>query len=153
MQIKIIAVGKCKEKYLQAGVAEYEKRLTPYASIQLYEVKEATSSHIAANLEHEKKAIQQLISNNDYIVVCDIDGEMMDSVAFSTWISNHYTYQSKTITFIIGGSDGLDPAIKKQSDKKISFGLMTFPHHLARLILYEQIYRAVMIRQGTKYHK
>lgn len=153
MKLKIVAVGKINHAYLVQGIQDYLKRLTPYAQIELIEVKESTTNDITKNMLEEKQAILTALASNDYIVTLEIDGKPMDSIAFSEWIYQHYTYSHQTITFVIGGSNGLDNEIKQQSRLKLSFGAMTYPHQLIRLMLCEQLYRAVMIRENRPYHK
>ena len=152
MEVKLICVGKIKEKYLTDGINEYLKRLNPYLKINLVEVKETNTLDLGKNIREEGLAILNNIGN-DFVVTLEINGKNLDSVALSEYIFNHYTYQEKTLTFVIGGSDGLSEEVRSRSNFKLSFGKMTFPHQLMRLMLVEQIYRAVMINNNHKYHK
>ncbi|HEN7063481.1 TPA: 23S rRNA (pseudouridine(1915)-N(3))-methyltransferase RlmH [Streptococcus agalactiae] len=139
MKLKIITVGKLKEKYLKEGVAEYQKRLNRFSKIETIE------------LADEKTPDKASISENQRIL--DIEGEQLPSESFSHLIDQKMISGYSTITFVIGGSLGLSQKVKKRADYLMSFGLLTLPHQLMKLVLMEQIYRAFMIRQGTPYHK
>ncbi|MBO4666795.1 MAG: 23S rRNA (pseudouridine(1915)-N(3))-methyltransferase RlmH [Bacilli bacterium] len=153
MNIKLVVVGKIKEKYLEDAVLEYQKRIKPMASLQIIEVKECNSYDIDRNLKEESKLILDNINDNDFVITLEIEGKELSSVEFSEYISKHYLYNNKTLTFISGSSDGLDESIKKRSDYKLSFSKMTFPHQLMRVIFLEQLYRALTIINNKKYHK
>lgn len=153
IDIKLIVVGKIKEKYLEDAIAEYQKRIKPMANLSLIEVKECTSFESSRNLKEESKLILDNISDNSFVVTLEIEGKELSSVEFSDYISKHYLYNNKTLTFIIGSSDGLDIEVKKRSDYKLSFSKMTFPHQLMRVIFLEQLYRALSIINNKKYHK
>lgn len=153
INIKLVVVGKIKEKYLEDAVLEYQKRIKPMASLQIIEVKECNSYDIDRNLKEESKLILDNINDNDFVITLEIEGKELSSVEFSEYISKHYLYNNKTLTFIIGSSDGLDESIKKRSDYKLSFSKMTFPHQLMRVIFLEQLYRALTIINNKKYHK
>lgn len=150
---KLIVVGKIKEKYLEDAISEYSKRIKPMANLDIIEVKECNNYDMNRNLKEEAKLILNNINDNDYIVTLEIAGRELDSVEFSNFINNHYLYNNKTLTFIIGSSDGLDEEIKKISSFKLSFSKMTFPHQLMRVIFLEQFYRALSIINNKKYHK
>ena len=153
MDIRLIVVGKIKEKYLEDAISEYQKRIKPMANLQVVEVKEVTLYDEARNLKEESKMILQAIPDNSYVVTLEILGKELTSVEFSEYISNHYLYNNKVLTFVIGSSDGLDDSIKARSDYKLSFSKMTFPHQLMRVIFLEQLYRALSIINNKKYHK
>ena len=121
INIKLVVVGKIKEKYLEDAVLEYQKRIKPMASLQIIEVKECNSYDIDRNLKEESKLILDNINDNDFVITLEIEGKELSSVEFSEYISKHYLYNNKTLTFIIGSSDGLDESIKKRSDYKLSF--------------------------------
>ncbi len=150
---KLIVVGKIKEKYLEDAILEYSKRIKSMANLEIIEVKECNNYDMNRNLKEEAKLILNNINDNDYIVTLEIAGHELDSVEFSNFINNHYLYNNKTLTFIIGSSDGLDEEIKKISNFKLSFSKMTFPHQLMRVIFLEQFYRALSIINNKKYHK
>ena len=143
--IKVICVGKLKEKYLTELVEDYEKRINKYHKFSIIEVKDS-------NIQDEAIEIKKHIDKRDYIISLDIDGEKLDSVSFSKKIDNTLISYS-TITFIIGGSNGIDESIKNISNYKLSFSNLTFPHGLFRGILLEQIYRSFKILNNESYHK
>ena len=144
--IKIIAVGSLKEKYLKSMVEDYYKRITKYHKIELIEVKDS-------NITKEKDEILKKINKNDYIISLDIYGREYNSIEFKDHLENLFNNSKSNITFIIGGSDGIDDKIKSLSNELISFSKLTFPHGLFRAILLEQIYRAFKIMNNESYHK
>lgn len=150
MQIKIVCVGKLKEKYWQAAVAEYTKRLTPYAKLDILEVKESKSDDI----NEEGENILAKLSPEDYVVALAIKGKRFTSEDFSAQIEKIMADGSKkAIVFIIGGSQGLSDKVMKRANLEISFSDMTFPHQMMRVILLEQVYRAFKIMKNEPYHK
>lgn len=149
--IKIITVGKIKEKYLADAINEYLKRLSKYTKINLIEVPDENFD-ITKTLETEKKSILKYVSEKDYIITMEIDGKELSSIEFARKI-DEIQINNSNICFIIGGSYGLSDEIKKMSNFKLSFSKMTFPHQLFRLILLEQIYRAYKINNNESYHK
>lgn len=153
MDIKLIVVGKIKEKYLDDAINEYIKRIKPFVNLNIIEIKELNYMESKRNLLEEGKNILKNINSNDYVVTLEIEGKMFTSVEFSNFISNHYTYNNKVMTFIIGSSDGMSDEVKQRSDYKLSFSKMTFPHQLMRVIFLEQLYRGFSIINNTKYHK
>ena len=144
--IKIIAVGSLKEKYLKSMVEDYYKRITKYHKIDLIEVKDS-------NITKEKDEILKKINKNDYIISLDIYGREYNSIEFKDHLENLFNNSKSNITFIIGGSDGIDDKIKSLSNELISFSKLTFPHGLFRAILLEQIYRSFKIMNNESYHK
>ncbi len=144
--IKIIAVGSLKEKYLKSMVEDYYKRITKYHKIELIEVKDS-------NITKEKDEILKKINKNDYIISLDIYGREYNSIEFKDHLENLFNNGKSNITFIIGGSDGIDDMIKSLSNELISFSKLTFPHGLFRAILLEQIYRSFKIMNNESYHK
>ncbi|QEA58957.1 23S rRNA (pseudouridine(1915)-N(3))-methyltransferase RlmH [Leuconostoc koreense] len=159
MNIKLITVGKLKEKYLTEGIAEYTKRLSRFCKMQVVELidektpenaSEAQKNQIMAK---EGERIQAKIGSRDYVIVLAIEGKQFPSEEFSQKLETVAVNGYSDITFIIGGSLGLSKAIKQRANLKMSFGLLTLPHQLMRLVLIEQIYRAFMIQQGSPYHK
>lgn len=149
--IKIITVGKIKEKYLKDAINEYLKRLSKYTKINLIEVPDENFD-ITKTLETEKKSILKYVSEKDYIITMEIEGKELSSIEFAKKI-DEIQISNSNICFIIGGSYGLSDEIKKMSNFKLSFSKMTFPHQLFRLILLEQIYRAYKINNNESYHK
>lgn len=150
--IKIICVGKIKEKYLVDAINEYSKRLTKYTKLEIIEVNDIDNSNINISLSKEKEQIQKYIDDRDYIITLEIEGIMLSSEDLANKIDNIFNSNSN-ITFIIGGSHGLHEDIKKRSNCKLSFSKMTFPHQLFRVILLEQIYRSFKINNNESYHK
>ena len=149
--IKILCVGKIKEKYLVDGINEYLKRLSKYTKVSIIELPDFDYD-INKTLKKEEENILKNIDEKDFVVTLEIEGKQLDSVTFSkemdTFISNN-----KNIVFVIGGSYGLSDVIKKRSNYKLSFSKFTFPHQLFRLILLEQIYRSYKIINNETYHK
>ena len=150
--IKIICVGKIKEKYLSDAICEYIKRLSKYTKLQIIEVSDIEDNNKNIVLLKEKELIEKHIGIKDYVITLEIDGNMLDSVELANKINSIYNTNS-TITFIIGGSYGLDDSIKMRSNYKLSFSKLTFPHQLFRVILLEQIYRSFKINNNEAYHK
>lgn len=150
--IKIICIGNLKEKYLQEAENEYLKRLKKYTKLEIIELKEETQDMNSA-LAKEKEKTEQHISNNEYIIVLDINGEKLSSLELSNKIQNILATQNKDIIFIIGSSYGIHEDIKNKADLKISFSDLTFPHQLFRIMFLEQIYRSFKIINNEPYHK
>ena len=143
--IKIICVGKLKEKYLIDLVDDYVKRVNKYHKLELMEVKDS-------NIKDEAIEIEKHINSRDFVVTMEIGGKKLNSIEFSKKIDNWLmTYGN--ITFIIGGSDGIDESIRKKSNYALSFSDLTFPHGLFRGFLVEQIYRSFKIINNETYHK
>lgn len=148
--IKIICVGKIKEKFYKEAIKEYEKRLSN--KIQIIEVNDYETENININLLKEKDNIIKYINPKDYIITMEIEGNQLTSVELSKKIEQTFI-NYPNISFIIGGSNGLHEEIKKLSNYKLSFSKLTFPHQLFRVVLLEQIYRAYKIMNNQSYHK
>lgn len=159
MNIKLITVGKLKEDYLKAGIAEYTKRLSRFAKTEIIELADEKTPDKASEAQNQQilakegVRIQEKIGARDYVIVLAIEGKQLASEAFAQKLATVALDGYSDITFIIGGSLGLDPAVKQRANMKMSFGLLTLPHQLMRLVLVEQVYRAFMIQQGSPYHK
>ncbi|XJS10795.1 23S rRNA (pseudouridine(1915)-N(3))-methyltransferase RlmH [Aerococcaceae bacterium WGS1372] len=159
MNIEIIVVGKLKEKYLKAGIAEYLKRLDSYANVKVIELAdEPTKENMSpaeeeAVLAKEAERIQAKLDPSRKLIVLAIEGKLISSEDLASTLDNYATYGNSKVSFIIGGSLGLHPSIKSRADLSISFGRITLPHQLMRLVLVEQIYRAFRIINGHAYHK
>lgn len=153
MKIKIIVVGKIKEKYFVDAINEYSKRLTAFCDLNLLEVKEVNTDDVNKNIEEEGKNILSCVKDEDFVITMEILGKEYSSEELAEFIKNHYTYENKVLTFIIGGSNGLSKELIKRSNKHLSFGKITYPHQLMRVILLEQIYRSMMINNNRSYHK
>lgn len=159
MKIKIVAVGKLKEKYLKQGIEEYGKRLTKYCKFEIVEVtdEKAPENLSAAEMvgikKREGEKILSKVGDNDFVFALAINGKDHTSEEFSKKIDEVTLNGKSTITFIIGGSLGLSDEVMKRCNQTISFGRVTYPHQLMRLILTEQIYRCFRISHGHAYHK
>ena len=149
--ITIISVGKLKEKYLIDGINEYLKRLSKYTKVELIEVEDVSFDR-EKTLKEEARNIQKRLNLKSYIITLEIDGRELTSLELSDLI-NKTSINNSDITFIIGGSYGLDDSIKQLSNYKLSFSKLTFPHQLFRLMLLEQIYRSYKIINNETYHK
>lgn len=143
--IKIICVGKIKEAFYRDAIQEYMKRLSKYHKIEIIEVMDS-------NMRQEKDLIFKKIDSKDYVITLEIEGKQVSSIEFSELIDKTLI-SYPNITFIIGGSEGLDDEIKRMAHYKLSFSKMTFPHQLFRVVLLEQIYRAFKIIHNESYHK
>ncbi|ABB16172.1 23S rRNA (pseudouridine(1915)-N(3))-methyltransferase RlmH [Carboxydothermus hydrogenoformans] len=159
MEITIVAVGKIKERYLKEGIAEYLKRLSPYARLAVIEVDDENAPENLSPAEAEKvvkkegERILAKITPSSFVIALDLKGKNLSSEEFAHFISEKNLYGQSKLTFIIGGSLGLSREVLERADFKLSFGRMTYPHQLMRLILLEQIYRAFKIIRGEPYHK
>ncbi len=159
MRITVIAVGKVKEKFYRDALSEYEKRLSKYCKLNVLEVADektpdqASDTVTAQILSKEGDRIRNLIPKDSLVIVLAIEGKKYDSVDFAGMIQKNTVSGVSHITFIIGGSLGVEESIKKENPQMISFSDMTFPHQLMRVILLEQIYRAFRIINGEPYHK
>lgn len=148
--IKIVCVGKIKEKYLSLAIAEYLKRLSKYTKIDIVQVSDEANAERALKVEGEK--ILSKIRDDEYVIALDISGDSISSIDFAKKIDGVFNNYSK-LTFVIGGSYGLSSLVKKRSNYLLSFSKMTFPHQMFRVILLEQIYRAYKINNNESYHK
>lgn len=148
--MKIICVGKIKEKFLRNAIDEYSKRISKYTKLDIVEINDEAIKSVALKKEGEK--ILSKIKDNDYVVTLEIEGNDLNSLEFAQKIDNNFN-SNKNLTFVIGGSYGLDESVKSRSNYKISFSRLTFPHQLFRVILLEQIYRAYKINNHENYHK
>ena len=148
--MKIICVGKVKEKFFVDAINEYSKRISKYTKLEIIEIPDESNESIAMKKEGEK--ILSKIKDNDYVVTLEIEGNSLTSLEFAKKIDNNFN-SNKNLTFVIGGSYGLDESVKSRSDYKLSFSKFTFPHQLFRVMLFEQIYRAYKINNNENYHK
>ena len=160
MDIKIIAVGKIKEKFYKDAIDEYLKRMQAYNKLEIIEVADEMAAETLSEKELEQvkekegERILGKISKEDYVVSLEILGKQIDSIEFAKFIENEMAEGfGRNLVFIIGGSNGLAKEVSQRSNKKLSFGKMTYPHQLMRVILTEQIYRAYRIINGHPYHK
>ena len=147
--IKIICVGKIKEYYLKEAIEDYKKRLSKYTKLKIIEIKDEQNDK---SLQLEAGNIKKYLDSKDFIITLEIEGEELRSEELANLIDKKLITKPN-ITFIIGGSNGLDKSIKETSDFKLSFSKLTFPHQLFRVILLEQIYRSFKILSNETYHK
>ncbi len=158
MNITVIGVGKIKEKYFTAAIEEYAKRLSRFVKLNIIEVADEKIPENASEKENEavkeKEGIRILskIPQSSFVVTLCIEGEELSSEKFAKKIAGT-SMTASSITFIIGGSLGLSDTVKAASDLRLSFGKMTLPHQLMRVVLLEQIYRAFKINNNETYHK
>ena len=149
--ITLITIGKIKEKYITEGIEDYLKRLSKYTKIELIEL-EDESFDKTKTLKVEAEKILKRLNKKSYIITLEIEGKELSSIELSNLIDNSINNYTD-ITFIIGGSYGLDDSIKELSNYKLSFSKMTFPHQLFRLLFLEQLYRSFKILNNEQYHK
>lgn len=150
--LKILCVGKLKEKYLIDAEEEYIKRIKKYSNIDIIEIEDCKIDDSKVALSMEEKNIKKYITSKDFLITLEIEGNQLSSVDFSKKL-DYFISNNKNIIFLIGGSHGISDAIKNRSDYKLSFSKMTFPHQLFRIILLEQIYRCYKIINNERYHK
>ncbi|TVW20238.1 23S rRNA (pseudouridine(1915)-N(3))-methyltransferase RlmH, partial [Streptococcus pneumoniae] len=152
-------VGKLKEKYLKDGIAEYSKRISRFAKFEMIELSDEKTPDKASESENQKileiegQRILSKIADRDFVIVLAIEGKTFFSEEFSKQLEETSIKGFSTFTFIIGGSLGLSSSVKNRANLSVSFGRLTLPHQLMRLVLVEQIYRAFTIQQGFPYHK
>ena len=158
MRITIACAGKLKEKYLTAGVAEYMKRLRPYAQVEIKEISEEkmpaepSDAEKKQILEREGKRLLALVPENSFLFVLDVYGKAISSEELAAKIADLGLKGESNITFLIGGAFGLSEEVRQRADFRLSFSPMTFTHQMIRLLLVEQIYRAFKINRHEKYH-
>ncbi len=147
--IKIVCVGKIKERFFEEAIKEYLKRLNKYTKLQIIELNDEKEE---VALKKEAENILKHIKDNEYVITLEIEGKELSSKEFAKKIDNTLINHSN-ITFVIGGSYGLDNTVKQRSNYALSFSKLTFPHQLFRVVLLEQIYRSFKIINNEKYHK
>ena len=151
MKFTIVAVGKLKEKFWTAACAEYLKRMQPYGKTEVREIADvdpARAGGVDAARDREGAAILAALGPSAHVVLLAIDGKQRSSESFSLKLNG-----ASDIAFVIGGSDGVSAAVRQRADETLSFGPITLPHNLARVVLLEQLYRAQKISRGEPYHK
>ncbi len=159
MKIRIVSVGRIKEKFMQDAIKEYSKRLSRYCNLEIIEADDEKAPENLSHKEMEQikeKEGQKLLSKipaNSYIITLEIQGKQLSSEELSEKLESLMIEGINDITFIIGGSLGLSNEISQKSNFKLSFSKMTFPHQLMRVILLEQIYRGFKIMKNEPYHK
>lgn len=158
-KVTVLCVGKLKEKFYADAVAEYEKRLSRYCSLEVLELPEARLSDSPSPaetlqaLEEEARRVEAKLPKGGALIALCIEGTELSSPQLAEKLAGFAVSGTSQLTFLIGGSVGLHPSLKARADLRLSMSPMTFPHHLARIMLLEQIYRAYQIQAGTKYHK
>lgn len=157
--ITLLTVGKLKEKFYMAAVEEYAKRLSAYCKFRLVELPESrlpenpNPSEIAAGLAAEAERIFAAVPKGAWFCVLTPEGTELSSEALADKLRTVKNEGKSAACFLIGSSFGMDASVKKRADFRLSFGPMTYPHHLMRVMALEQLYRAESIQAGTKYHK
>jgi 23S rRNA (pseudouridine1915-N3)-methyltransferase len=158
-KVTLLCVGKLKEPFYAAAVAEYQKRLTRHCKLEIVELTEQklpdnpSPAEIAQALEKEAAAITERLPKGGAVIAMCIEGKTMSSEALAQKVEGFALGGASTLTFLIGGSFGLHESVKQRADLRLSMSPMTFPHHLAWVMLLEQLYRAYQILEGSKYHK
>ena len=158
-KVTLLCVGKLKESFYAAAVSEYQKRLQRHCKLEIIELNEQrlpenpSPAEIEQALNKEAAAIEEKIPKGTALIAMCIEGSELSSPALSKKLEQFAAGGASSLTFLIGGSFGLHPSIKEKAALKLSMSPMTFPHHLARVMLLEQIYRAYQISDGTRYHK
>jgi len=159
LSIHLICVGKLKEKFYKDACAEYVKRLSPYCKLTVTEIPEAklppkpTLGEITLALDKEGEAIRAKLPPSARVVALCVEGKLRSSEELAQLFPTVGSSQDKHLVFLVGGSYGLHPSVKAEAQLQLSMSPMTFPHHLARVMLLEQIYRAFKINEGSSYHK
>ncbi len=159
LNVTLICVGKLKEKFYIEAAEEYRKRLSAYCRLEIVELPEhrlpadPTQGDIAAALEKEGETIRARLPSNASVVALCVEGRLRSSEELADLLTSWANSSAKRLVFVIGGSYGLAPSLKAEAWVKLSMSPMTFPHHLARVMLLEQLYRACKIREGSGYHK
>ena len=158
-ELTILATGKLKEPHYLAACQEYQKRLGAYARVQVIELPEQrlpdqpTLAQIQAALAKEARALEQKLPRGAFVCVLTPEGKQLSSLQLAQRLSALKSGGGSAAVFVLGSSYGLDEAFKRRADLQLSMSAMTFPHHLARVMLLEQLYRAETIQAGGKYHK
>ncbi len=159
MQIQVVCVGKLKERYWTEAVAEYVKRLGPYARVDIRELPDEKTPDRMSPAEEDQVRVREgerilaALKPDAIVVALAIDGESWTSEQLAAFMEKQAVYGGGLLTFVIGGSLGLSPAVLSRAGKLLSFGRMTYPHQLMRVILLEQVYRGFKILRGEPYHK
>ena len=157
--ITLIVMGKLKEKFYLSAAAEYEKRLKGYCSFRLLELPEhrlpedPSPAEIQAGLDKEAELIFAKVPKNSWLCIFTPEGKILSSEEFAGKLKDVKNSGKSSACFLIGSSFGISQKVKDKADFKLSMGRMTFPHHLARIMVLEQLYRAEAIQAGSKYHK
>lgn len=158
MRITVVCAGKLKEKYLSQGIAEFQKRLTPFCSFEIREIHEEkmpaepSAAEKKQVLTREGERLLRQVPQGSYLIVLDVFGRELSSEELSARLDALALQGKSSITFLIGGAFGLSEEVRAAADCRLSFSRLTFTHQMVRLLLIEQIYRAFKISRGEKYH-
>mgnify|MGYP002594207540 CR=1 FL=1 len=158
-RVTVLCVGKLKEKFYLEAAAEYVKRFQRFCKLELVELPESrlpespSPAEVQRALAAEAAAIRERLPKGGAVIALCIEGTELSSEALSKKLAQLASAGASQLTFLIGGSFGLHPRVKQRADLRLSMSPMTFPHHLARVMLLEQLYRAYQIDTGTRYHK
>ncbi len=159
MQVKLICVGKLRERFYIEGFEEYRKRLGAYCRLECTDIAEQrlpdspSAAQIRAALEREADEILKAVPDDAYLTALCVEGRQMPSEGMAELIAGRENSGKPKLCFVIGGSFGLSERVKERADLRLSMSKMTFPHHLARVMLAEQLYRGYKIKEGSRYHK
>ena len=159
MKITLYVIGSLKESYWKDAVAEYSKRLRPYCDLRIEECpdypcpEKASQKEIDLVKKKEAAAILKKLKKNDYLIALDLAGKQLDSIAFAKKLEKDLADNGASVSFLIGGSTGIDAELLSRANESICLGKNTYPHQLVRVMLLEQIYRAFKILRGEPYHK
>ncbi|MCR5451918.1 MAG: 23S rRNA (pseudouridine(1915)-N(3))-methyltransferase RlmH [Lachnospiraceae bacterium] len=159
MKINLVCVGKVKEEFYRAAIAEYEKRMQRYSRLTITEVSdEKTPDKLSDRereviLDKEGERIIGALNKDDFVIALAIEGKQKSSKELAAFLDEHMIFDGRDLSFVIGGSLGLSQSVMKRADMSLSFSKMTFPHQLMRIILLEQIYRSFRIMRGEPYDK
>ena len=154
MKLTVIAVGRLKERHWRDAADEYLKRLRPYATVREVEVADRDVTRDEARaIAEEGTDILRAVPSSAYVVALDSHGRTPTSEEFAAWLSARALEGTSSIAFVLGGSAGLASEVLERADERLSFGRITLPHQLARVVLYEQLYRVFRITRGEPYHR
>ena len=159
LNIRLICVGKLKERFYAEAVAEYAKRLGAFCRLEVIELAEErlgenpSAAELEAALNREAEQIEKKLLKDGTLVCLCVEGGQMDSESFAGLLTRTENSGRPRLSFVIGGSFGLAQKLKDRADLRLSMSKMTFPHHLARIMLLEQVYRGFQIKEGSRYHK
>ena len=158
-RVSILCVGKMKERFYMEAAAEYEKRLSRFCKLEIVELPEErlpenpSPAQIEAALAKEAAAVQSRLPSAAFLIAMCVEGRERSSEELARYLADSAAQGASHIVFLIGSSFGMHPSLKQQADLRLSMSPMTFPHHLLRVMLLEQIYRAYQINAGSRYHK
>ncbi|MFU8803178.1 MAG: 23S rRNA (pseudouridine(1915)-N(3))-methyltransferase RlmH [Bradymonadaceae bacterium] len=153
MKLEIIAVGKMRDPHVRALCDEYKGRIGHYLPVDELEVREGKSGDLERALSEEGEAMEKASSQGAVTVVMSEDGKALDSAGLASWVEDWMVSGTRHVSFFIGSAHGLDTEFKGRCQRRLSLSKMTFPHDVARMLLFEQLYRAMTIIRGEPYHK